>query len=144
MEENKEEKNAIVILPKDKPKDKNELVKNEICRLLEEGTWFKDACVLSGISEESGHRWRREDNSFDSRVEASVLRYKQKLIAVITIGSVKNPNLALEILKTRWSQEWNSVKKIEIVDPQKELERIHDMIYGRDNTTDTGTDSKNT
>lgn len=85
-----------------------------ICKYLEDGMWFKDACILSGISEETGHRWKREDDSFDSRVEASIINYKSKMIKLVNLGAVKDGRHALEVLRTRWPKEWNVARKVEL------------------------------
>lgn len=119
------------------PPDPNKGKKDKIVEYLENGMWFKDACVLSGITEQTGHRWKREDVSFVSRVEAGILTYKEKLIKVVNIGSIKDARVAIEVLKTRWPDEWNAVKKVEIVDPQKELNRIRELIYGNEGNTES-------
>jgi len=65
--------------------DKNWETKQKIFLYLQQGLSFKDACIASGSSERSGHRWKSEDGSFGRQVEASVVIYKQKLIKCVIV-----------------------------------------------------------
>lgn len=114
--------------------------KLRICKYLEAGLWFKDACIAAGVSEPTGHRYKTDDKVFKSQVEASISKYKEKLIKCINEGATKDPKIALDILKIRFPEEWNPVKKIQIVDPEAELKRIKDLIYGEQPDT-TGSDT---
>jgi hypothetical protein len=120
--------------------DPNGKTKKLVLEKLENGQTFKDACVLAGISEPTGHRWKSlggedaerlselagkggltdkeklelrklEDTrtlceSFKSQCEVAELRYKEKLIKCVNIGSLKDAKVALEVLKMRWPEDW--------------------------------------
>ena len=116
--------------------DPNANKKDIIIKKLGAGMWFRDSCTMAGIDESTGHRWKQSDASFASRVEAAIIEYKEKLITCVNLGALKNPKVAIRVLETRWSEEWNAVKKIEIVDPQKELQRIEGLIYGSNPPTE--------
>lgn len=117
--------------------DKNVVTKLKICKYLEEGLSFKDSCISAGITERTGHRWKNEDVSFVSQVEASITKYKEKLIRCVNQGALTNAKIALEVLKIRWPDEWNPVKKVQMFDPQEELEKIRELIYGKENQNGT-------
>lgn len=82
-------------------------VKENICSYIKEGLFKKDSAVMAGISEATLYRWIEEDESFKSRVEASVLEYKHTLIKNMTTCAVKDGRLALEVLKRRFPKEWS-------------------------------------
>ena len=151
-------------------KDPNKGVKDLIVKKIEDGQTFKDACVLAGISEPTGHRWKSlsgEENdrikflknkeklkrperielkqlrermilceSFESRVEAGVIRYKEKLITTLNMGSLKDYRAALAILKVRFPAEWNVVKRVEhsgsIETNTKEIAELLQKVYRGD------------
>ena len=95
--------------------DKNqrkEKIKEDIFNYLEQGMFEKDAAELSGIDRTTMWRWKEEDATFATRVEASIVKYKRKLIHIINMGCVKNPSIALKILRIRWPEEWGVKKKI--------------------------------
>lgn len=108
--------------------DSNAGKKNEICNLLEEGVWKKDAAVLVGIDESTLYKWFKADASFSSRAEASILKYKHKLIKVINAGSITRPMVAVEVLKTRWPDEWNRSTPIELVRPEDKIKKVLELI----------------
>jgi len=71
-------------MPKKKsgPKSKRtEELTVTLCNYLSEGMHFKYACDLAGISEETGHRWRREDAQFNSRILAAISQDVRDLVA---------------------------------------------------------------
>lgn len=107
--------------------DKKTARKLRICKYLEEGMWFKDACVASGITEQTGHRYKREDVSFVSQCEASLSKYHLKLVRSVNQAALKNGWIALEVLKIRWPEQWNT-KKVQIFDPQEEIKRVKQII----------------
>lgn len=84
-----------------------ETIKKSICTYLRQGMFKKDAAIMAGISEKTLYRWVEEDDSFDSQVEANILKYKQSLIKVMTQQAKKNGMLALKILQARWPKESN-------------------------------------
>jgi transposase len=79
--------------------------KNMIYDYLRQGMSKKDAAIMSGISEATFYRWL-EDESFESRVEASILEYKHTLVKNVNISTEKDGRLALEVLKRRYPKEW--------------------------------------
>jgi transposase len=81
--------------------------KNRIYDSLKQGMSKKDSAILAGISEATFYRWIEEDESFKSRVEASILEYKQTLIKNVNLAAVKDGKLALEVLKRRFPKEWD-------------------------------------
>ena len=150
-------------------------VKDLIIQKIEDGQTFKDACVLAGISETTGHRLkalRDEDNerlkiltdkkdknkdevielkklnekkilceSFESRVEAGIIRYKEKLINTLNMGSIKDFRAGLAILRVRFPAEWNVVKRIEhsgkVETNTKEIAELLQAIYRGDGSKKT-------
>jgi hypothetical protein len=147
--------------------DPNKKTKDLIIEKIENGQTFKDACVLAGISETTGHRLKalrgeekerletlikkvdlsKEEKielkqlqeekilceSFESRVEAGIIKYKEKLITTLNIGSLKDYRAALAILKARFPAEWNVVKRIEhsggIETNTKEIAELLQQVY---------------
>ena len=117
----------------------NDKTVDEICKYLEDGMPQKDAARLSGIDESTFYDWMKDKPSFPSRVEASLSKYKEKLVNIINVNSVKDGKLALEILARRFPEEFSSTQKVEMVNPQVELDRIKKLI---DKKHDKGTDEK--
>lgn len=91
----------------------NEETKTAICNYIEDGMYKKDASVMAGISEATLYRWLETDESFKSRVEASVLRYKHTLIKNINTCAVKDGRLSLEVLKRRFPKEWDGISNVD-------------------------------
>lgn len=87
-----------------------EKTKTDIYTYLKEGMYKRDAALMAGIDESTFYRWVKEDASFASRVEANILEYKRSLIRNVTKHSETNGMLALQILKTRWPNEWGKPK----------------------------------
>ncbi len=85
---------------------KKEIIKEAVCANLRQGMIKKDAAKIAGISEKTFYRWVAEDDSFDSRVEANIIDYKQTLIKLINFHAMKNGMIALKILETRFPHEW--------------------------------------
>lgn len=104
----------------------------EILKMLENGMNQKDAAALCGVSEASWYRWKRENDSINSRVEASVLKYKQSLIQIVNVGCLKNPKLALEILSRKYPNEYGVKHEVEVIDPQAEIQRMMNIITGKE------------
>jgi len=156
-------------------KDPSKEVKDLIIKKIEDGQTFKDACVLAGISETTGHRLkalRDEDKerlniltekkdkskdevielkklnekkilceSFESRVEAGIIKYKEKLINTLNMGSLKDFRAGLAILRVRFPAEWNVVKRIEhsgkVETNTKEIAELLQAIYRGDGSKKT-------
>lgn len=81
-------------------------MKNKICEYIKAGMHRKDAAVMAGISEATFYRWIESDESFKSRIEASLLEYKHSLIKCVNTCAIKDGRLALEVLKRRFPNEW--------------------------------------
>lgn len=90
-----------------------EQIKNNIFNYLKEGMYKKDSAIMAGISEATFYRWVEEDESFKSRVEASILEYKHSLIKNVNICAIKDGKLALEVLKRRFPKEWDERLNVE-------------------------------
>ncbi len=103
--------------------------KFRIIKYLEQGLWFKDACIAAGVSEATGHRYKSIDESFKSQCEAAISKYKEKLIRCINEHALRDGRLALEVLRIRFPEEWNPKRQIQMFNPQEELRKVHDMIY---------------
>jgi hypothetical protein len=101
----------------------------EILSALESGSFEKDAGLWGGISEETYFRWKREIPEFKTIVERAILTYKRNLIQAANIGAIKDGKIALEILRTRFPDEWNIAKKVQLIDPEAELKRIKALIF---------------
>lgn len=112
------------------PPDPRIKIKQDICDLIEEGMWQRDAAILAGIDEATLYRWIEKDASFASQVEKSNLKYKQKLIKVVNIGSIQKPEIAVKILEKRWAKEWDPPKQVELVDPDKQLSATLSRLMG--------------
>jgi len=98
-------------------------VKENICSYLKEGLFKKDSAIMAGISEATLYRWLEEDESFKSRVEASILEYKRTLIKNMTVCAEKDGRLALEVLKRRFPKEWSESVSVAEVHEGYEKER---------------------
>lgn len=85
----------------------NDTVKDNICNFLKEGLYKKDAALMAGIDESTLYRWIKEDASFASRVEATILEYKHSLIKNLTKHAENNAGVALQILRIRWPNDWD-------------------------------------
>lgn len=110
---------------------------------LENGMLEVDVGEMVGISQATYFRWKKDMPEFAEFCRKAVLDYKRKLITAVNIGSLKDGKLALAILEKRWPQEWNTVKKIELVDPEKELERIRKLVYGDEKVSDPSSEPIN-
>lgn len=84
----------------------NKNTKDTICGYLKEGLYKRDAALMAGIDESTLYRWIKEDASFASRLEASILEYKRSLIQNVNKVAENNAGVALQILKTRWPDDW--------------------------------------
>lgn len=116
---------------------KQEKIKKRIYTLLREGLFKKDAAVMAGISEATYFRWIKEDESFESQVESSIVKYKYSLIKNITICSQKDGKLALEILRQRFPSEWGVNATTEDHSPhqcptQEVADTLQAILKGRD------------
>lgn len=105
---------------------KREKIKEDICTYLRGGMYKKDASVMAGIDESTLYRWIEADASFASRVEASILEYKQSLIQKLNVSAGKNGMLALKILELRWPKDW-AVPQRE-GDEENSTKRIADLL----------------
>lgn len=129
----KVETGVVIFTPP--PPDPRIKIKDSICDLIEEGMWQRDAAILSGIDEATLYRWMDADASFASRVEQSNLKYKQKLIKVVNVGSIQKPEIAVKILEKRWAKEWDPPKQVELVDPDKQLSQTLSRLMGNPTTS---------
>lgn len=86
---------------------KKEDIKNKIYEYLKEGMLKKDTALMVGIDESTFYRWVKEDASFASRVEASILEYKHTLIKNVNVTAIKDGKFALEVLKRRFPHDWD-------------------------------------
>lgn len=103
-------------------------VKSNIYKFLENGMFKKDAAMMAGVSESTLYRWIDEDKSFESRVEASILIYKQSLIRKINRAAEKDGRLALEVLSRRFPNEWSANRLNEIEDDEVSIQKIATII----------------
>lgn len=99
---------------------------DEICDYLENGLFQKDAAKLAGISETTFYDWLENKRSFRSRVEASLLKYKEKLIKNVNKGTDKEGKLALEVLARRWPDEFG-----EKIKHEGTIKHEHKLTYDR-------------
>jgi hypothetical protein len=104
----------------------------EILKMLENGITQKDASVLAGIAETTWHKWKRENSSICSRVEASILKYKYSLVQIVNVGCLKDPKLALEILARKYPNEYGTKQQVELVDPEAQIQRMMNIITGKE------------
>jgi hypothetical protein len=111
----------------DKYKDALDGIEKDI----QNGVFEKDACILNGVSETTYFRWKKEIPEFRERMDKAVLNYKKKIIQTVNVNSVKSGKVALEVLRTRWPREWNIPKKVQLTDPEGELERLMRIITGK-------------
>lgn len=106
---------------------KQEEIKNIIQGYLIEGMSKKDAARMAGISEATFYRWIEEDESFESRIEASILEYKRSLIKIVNACAEKDGRLALELFKRRFPED-NGIRDAERERGIKSIEEIMDNI----------------
>ncbi|MDP2649669.1 MAG: hypothetical protein Q8P10_02385 [bacterium] len=121
---------------------KKEETKNRIYDYLKQGLHKKDSAVLAGISEATLYRWIEEDESFESRVEASILEYKHTLIKNINICAEKDGRLALEVLRRRFPEI--DAKKDEEEEQGRSAKQVADLLQkilnlpdGKEQSTET-------
>lgn len=121
----------------------NEETKTAVCNYIEEGMYKKDAATMAGISEATLYRWLEIDESFKSRVEASVLRYKHTLIKNINTCAAKDGRLSLEVLKRRFPKEWdgknNADEKLEYEGSTRQVADLLQKIFEKGEQERTGT-----
>ncbi len=120
--------------------ERKQTTRNEICEYLEQGMTKKDSAIMAGIDETTMYRWIRKNASFASRVQRSILKYKRNLILCLNIRAQKDGRTALAILKTRFPEEWNPSRKIEVNDPNKELKRVMRILMGEATEDDLAID----
>lgn len=116
--------NAQNVVPPDPNKDKKE----KILEFLEQGTIKSDVGFLVGVDRSTVWRWEQEDATFATNIEASILKYKQKLINIVNVRSVDDGNLALKILARRWSDDFGEKQKIEIESPEDKIAKVNEFI----------------
>lgn len=109
-------------------KQNQQKTKEGIYAYLKEGLCKKDAALMSGISEKTFYRWVSEDDSFDSRVEASILEYKHSLIKKINIAAEKDGRLALEVLSRRFPNEWSVNRIVESDNGEESIQQIAELL----------------
>ena len=93
----------------------NTQIVDDICKKIEDGLSQKDSAVLCGITEETFYRWMKKV-SFVSRVNKSLLKYKNKLIQIVNVKSTSEPTgrTALELLARRFPEEFSEKRKLEL------------------------------
>lgn len=64
---------------------------------------------MAGIDESTFYRWLEKDASFASQVQISILKYKHSLIQSINTNAARSASVALQILRTRWPEEWDPI-----------------------------------
>ena len=101
----------------------NEETVAKVCKFLEEGSIQKDAAVLGGISEPTFYEWLHKYPEFSERVKHAVSTYRNKLIKIVNVNSIKNGRLALEVLSRRWPEDWAQLQKVELIDPEIEIKK---------------------
>lgn len=113
---------------------RKEEAKNNICNYLKQGLYKRDSAILAGISEATFYRWLEEDESFESRVEASILEYKHSLIKIVNACAEKDGRLALEVLRRRFPDiDAISERNEEAERTKKKLiEKFEQIIFARD------------
>lgn len=111
--------------------NKASTTKERIIKYLEQGLCFKYACIASGVTEQSGYRYKREDISFVSQCEGANAKYIQKLIQYVNKEALRDGKFALKVLKIRYPDVWAPQRKVQKYDSSSELQQIHDMIYGQ-------------
>lgn len=116
-------------------KSKKEKVKLGIYDYLKGGMSKKDSAVMSGISEATFYRWIDEDESFESLVEANILKYKQTLIQNINRAAEKDGRLALEVLTRRFPNEWNPNRVYDRDSDEESIQKIADLLQRQYETT---------
>jgi hypothetical protein len=114
--------------------NKQQQIKRRIYNYLKQGLCKRDSALMSGISEATYFRWIKEDESFESQVESSILKYKYSLIKNITKCSQKDGKLALDILSP---SEWGVNATTEDHTPrqcptQEVADTLQAILRGRD------------
>lgn len=116
--------------------DRQKIQKARIVAYLADGLDFKSACVASGIVEKTGYNWKKTDYSFYSQCEAADAKYTEKLIKCVNAEALKDGKVALAVLRIRRPEIWNPINKIQVINPEEELQRINDLIYGKQPSTE--------
>jgi len=81
--------------------DKAKPVKDLIISKIEEGQTFKDACVLSGISETTGHRWKAFSNEEKERLESLKIKKDSTEIEKVELQQLRERVILCESFGSR-------------------------------------------
>lgn len=106
--------------------DQKKVIKDNICKYLEDGMYKKDAAVFAGIDKATFYRWVADDATFATRVEASILKYKHGLINMVTLGTLKTPRVGVDMLRMRWPKDYSLTNQVQITGEVhvKDIDRI--------------------
>lgn len=109
----------------------NEEIVKEICEKLANGCSKKQSAILCGIDETTFYDWVKTNSQFSQSVDRAIEEYKQKLINLVNVGSIKSPSIALEVLGRRFPDEWGEVRKLQLNDTSETLERMFRIFLGK-------------
>lgn len=75
------------------------------------GLSLRVACNLAGVAESTFYEWRSENPDFDFSVQQAEALGQDRLLEAVRAGFPRKPELALELLRTRWPKDWPKVTK---------------------------------
>lgn len=95
---------------------KDEKLKAEIIRYIENGNNYRDSCVLANVSETTFHKWAKqgrddieagkktEYTEFTDKIAQAKTKYKAWLIQSVNNTCKKDGKLALEVLSRKYEE----------------------------------------
>ena len=84
-----------------------------ILEALENGMTQRDASLLAGISEDTLCLWKRTNSDFSEQMGQSVIKYKRKLMDIITKASEKDWKACAWLLERKYKKEFSSEPNLE-------------------------------
>ena len=81
-------------------------ITEEIAKDVREGSSKRDACILSGISEETFYKWYREKIEFTDALEKAELECKNRNIKIIQKAAITTWTAAAWLLERRYHKEY--------------------------------------
>jgi hypothetical protein len=86
----------------------------EICRFLKKGSTAKNACLLTGISEETYYEWKRSKPEFSESVERAKAEFYNGLVQIIVEAGKTDYKAAEWLLEHRFSEDYSIPYKLDV------------------------------
>jgi hypothetical protein len=125
-----------------RPTKFTEKIINDILKYIETGSTYRDACLLSGISETTFQDWNKKGKSailngvvdkfsgFSARIQQSEAKYRAYLLQCVNTQIPTDGNLALKVLERLDSERFGKKNKLDVTMEIEELDNkksVYDM-----------------